>query len=385
MKIAYLVDDIPNLRGSTRYQRVRHLSQKNELFLFLKEDSLVPEEIQTKVTITKSGFTSVPLHILWRLYKTWKMDKKVHFDFVYTFNSPFSIIEGFLLKLLGIRWIADIWDHPEQGVEIETNLLRRLRDQILVLLARKFLRHANLIICAIVPEALKTYNINAKKILQVTNGVELEYVKPKGKKKSSDKFKVFHVGPLHWVRSIDTLLEAVCKVGSEIPVEFTLAGRVYDDFQAWLNNFIAEHSLGSVVEVLGEIEHEKVISLMEKSDVCVCPLADTRARRYAYPIKVLQYLAMGKPVVATNLPGVAQFIEHGENGLLVSPDDWEGMARAIIRIYEDTELREKLERNARKSVFQYDWSIINEKIDKALSDLKEEFDSKEGKSASRIQ
>lgn len=370
MKIAYLVDDIPNLRGSTRYQRVRHLSQKNELFLFLKEDSLVPEEIQTKVTITKSGFTSVPLHILWRLYKTWKMDKKVHFDFVYTFNFPFSIIEGFLLKLLGLRWIADIWDHPEQILETERKRsLRGLVEKAAVILARRFLRHADLIICAIVPEALKTYNINAKKILQVTNGVELEYVKPKGKKKSSDKFKVFHVGPLHWVRSIDVLLEAVNRVRSEIPVELTLAGRVYDDFQAWLNDFVTKHNLGNTVEILGEIEHEKVISLMEKSDVCVCPLADTPARSYAYPIKVLQYLAMGKPVVATNSPGVAQFIKHGENGLLVPPDDPEGTAAAILMIYRDAELREKLERNARKSVFQYDWSIINEKIDKALSAL----------------
>lgn len=373
MKIAYLADEIPNLRGSTRYQRARHLSQKNELFLFLRKDSPVPEEIQAKVTIARSGFTSVPLHLLWRLYMTWKMGKKVHFDFVYTFHSPFSTIGGFLLRLLGFKWIADFWDHPEQILEAERKgSWRRLATKAAVILARRFLRYADLIICGVMTEALQAYNIDPRRILPVTNGVELDYVKPgEGKKNSSEEFQVFYVGPLRWVRSIDTLLEAVSKVHSELPVKLTLAGRIHDDIKTWLNNFISKHDLGDTVEILGEIEQDKVFSLMEESDVCVCPLANTRARRCAYPIKVLQYLAMGKPVVATNLPGVAQFIKHGENGLLVNPHDSEEMARALLRIYEDAELREKLEQNARKSILEYDWSIINEKIDNALSGVKE--------------
>ncbi len=171
------------------------------------------------------------------------------------------------------------------------------------------------------------------------------------------------------MRGIDVLLEAVNKVRSEIPVELTLAGRVYEDFRGWLNNFITEHDLGNTVEILGEIKPEEVINLVGRSDVCVCPLASTQSRSYAYPVKVLQYLAMGKPVVATNTPGVAQIIKHGENGLLVNPDAPEEMAKAFLRIYEDTELREKLEQNVRQSVLKYDWSMINEKIDRALSEL----------------
>ena len=169
MKIAYLVDEIPNLRGSARYQRASHLCQNNNLFLFLREDSIVAEEIQAKVTITRSGFTSVPWHLLWRSYKTWKMDKKVHLDFVYTFNSPFSIVEGFLLKSLGLRWIADIWDHPEQILETGgERSWRRLATKAAVILARKFLRHADLVICGIMTEALKAYNLDPKRILPVS-------------------------------------------------------------------------------------------------------------------------------------------------------------------------------------------------------------------------
>jgi len=92
---------------------------------------------------------------------------------------------------------------------------------------------------------------------------------------------------------------------------------------------------------------------------------------YIYPVKVFEYLAMAKPVIATNLKGVSQIVKHEGNGLLIEPDDPEAMAKAILRIYQDEKLREKLRRNARKSVLQYDWDIINEKIDNALNDLKE--------------
>ncbi len=370
MKIAYLVDEIPNLGGSTPYLRARYLGEKTELSLFLRKNSQIPGEIEPRVAVFRSGFTSGLWHIPWRLYKVWRMNRKVHFDSIYTFHSPFSIIEGFFLKLLGLRWIVDIWDHPEQIMEAGEKILwRRLAVRASVSLARRFLKHADLVICAIIPDALQNYHIEPGKILAVTNGVELEYVKPKESKRNGGKFNIFYVGPVHWVRGIDVLLEAVDRVSGEIPVKLTLAGRVYDDFRSWLNEFIAEHNLDGVVEILGEIEFKRVMNLMEKADVCVCLLADIETRRYAYPIKVLQYLAMGKPVVATNTPGVAQFIEQGENGLLVSPDDPEGLAEAILRIYRDTALREKLERNARPSVLQYDWSIINEKIDEALSAL----------------
>ena len=370
MKIAYLVDEIPNLRGSTRYERARYLSEKNELSLFLRKGSRVPEEIHPKITIIRSGCESVAWHLFWRLYQVWRMDKKVHFDFVYTFHSPFSIIEGFFLRLMGLRWIADVWDLPEQVLEAEgERFWHRLTMKASVILARRFLKHADLVICGIMPEALHTYHIESAKTLSVTNGVELEFIKPRGNKRSHDKFSIFYVGPLHWVRGIDILLAAVNSIRNEVPAKLVLAGRVYEDFQGWLSDYISKHDLGDTVETLGQIEHEKVIDLMEKADVCVCPLSDTEARRYAYPIKVLQYLATGKAVVATNLPGVAQFIEHGENGLLVSPSDWEEMAEAILRIYRDKELREKLEHNARPSVLQYDWSTINEKIGNALSAL----------------
>ena len=372
MKIAYLETSIPYFRNHTGYRRSRHLSQKNDLYLFLSRNAPVPKEIEDKVTIIRSNFTTIPLFLLWRLYKTWRVGKKVHLDFVYTFYSPFSIIEGFLLKLLGFKWIADIWDHPELHLEVkERGILLKLI-QLCVPLARRLLKHADLIICAIMPEALKAYNIDPKKIVPITNGVELECTKPNGgKRSSSNEFKVFYVGFVGKIRGTDTLVKAFSKLDNQIPAKLILAGRMTGyGTEAWLNDFLATHNLQSSVEILGEVAYEKVLALIEEADVCVSPFPRLKGTEHIYPIKIFEYLALGKPVVATNLKGVSQIIKDGENGLLVEPDDPDGMAEAMLRIYEDKELRERLEQNARKSILEYDWDIINKKIDNALDTLK---------------
>lgn len=375
LRIAYLTDAVPNIYGTTQYQRARHLSETNDLFLFLRKGWQLPEEIRTRVTVAGSKFNFIPFFYLWRIYKAWKANRKTHFDFVYTFYSPFSIIEGFLLKLLGFKWVPDIWDHPKLPLELRPPMdsrtfLLRLIKQSSFILSKKFLKHADLVICAIMPEALNLYNIDRQKILPITNGVDLKHTNSKGRKKNNNEFKILYVGFVYKVRGVDTLVESLSKLDKSIPVKLTMAGKIDHETEIWLSDFISNNNLENSVETLGEIPHEEVLALMEDSNVCVCPFPRKEELEYIYPIKVLEYLAMSKPVIATNLKGVSQIIKHGGNGLLVEPDNPDEMANAILRIYQDKELREKLERNARESVLKYDWHIIHEKIDNALNDLK---------------
>ena len=372
MKIAYLETSIPSFRNHTAYQRIRHLSQKNDLFLFLSKNASIPTEIEAKVIIIRSRFTAGPLFLLWRLFKTWQVGRKVHFDCACTFYSPFSIVEGFLLKSLGFKWIADIWDHPELPLEAAGRGVTPKLTRTCVPLARRFLRHADLIICAIMPEALKSYNVDPKKIVPITNGVELRYVKPIGEKRgNSNTFRIFYVGHVRKIRGIDTLLQAFSQLDSQVPAKLTLAGKMTGyKTEEWLDSLFAHYNLGGSVEILGETAYEKVLALIEEADVCVFPFPRLKGTEHIYPIKIFEYLAMGKPLVATKLKGVSQIIKDGENGLLVEPDNPDEMAEAILRIYKDKALRSRLEQNARESALQYDWEIINKKIDDALDKLK---------------
>lgn len=67
---------------------------------------------------------------------------------------------------------------------------------------------------------------------------------------------------------------------------------------------------------------------------------------------ILEAMASKTPVIATDIPGIRDVIKNEENGILVPPKDVENLARSISRMYEDLALREKLGRNALRSVIK---------------------------------
>jgi glycosyltransferase involved in cell wall biosynthesis len=74
------------------------------------------------------------------------------------------------------------------------------------------------------------------------------------------------------------------------------------------------------------------------------------------PLKLFEYMASGKAVVASAVGQILQVVEHGGNGLLVPPGDATAMAAAIGRLIEDVELRDRLGRRARQdAVERHSW------------------------------
>ncbi len=368
LRIAYLGHSITEDVNRTRYQRPKYLATTADLYLFVKKGTHVPEEIGSKSSVVYCRFGAMPLHVLWSVYEVWKLDRRVHFDLVYAMYPVHSIVQGIILKSLGFKWVADIWDHPEQT---RRGIAGRIAQRLGAFVSRRGLRHADLVVCGIMPEALEGYKIDQRKMLTVTNGTDLSLARPAvTKRDGSSRFTVFYVGPLHENRDIETLMEAIVAVQERVPdLRVVLVGRVFRDAVAAVNHRVLQHGLQRAVEVLGPMDHQRVLELIAEADVCVCPLSDAVARRYAYPIKLFEYLAMGKSVVATRTPGVSRVVTNEVNGLLVDPGSASQMAEAILRVHDDSGLREKLESNARQSVVEYDWSRINARIGNALHEL----------------
>ncbi len=107
----------------------------------------------------------------------------------------------------------------------------------------------------------------------------------------------------------------------------------------------------------GHVLPRDVLPLLMTMDVCVMPHpAQTQFANYTSPLKLFEYMAAERAIVASDLPAWADALSHGETALLVPPGDTEAWANAIMRLRDDPALRLSLGRRARgRALAAYAW------------------------------
>ena len=111
----------------------------------------------------------------------------------------------------------------------------------------------------------------------------------------------------------------------------------------------------SRTKVLVEQPYERYLQLLHGCDFIIVPLSEvTRSRGQ---VVILEAMAIGKPVIVTETIGTVDYVESGENGLLVPPGDAEALAAAMRRLHENPELRAHLSERgldfARRHTFRH--------------------------------
>jgi glycosyltransferase involved in cell wall biosynthesis len=107
----------------------------------------------------------------------------------------------------------------------------------------------------------------------------------------------------------------------------------------------------------GQVPPDAVPLALAAFDVCAMPFPWTEHFAYhASPIKLFEYMAAGRPIVASDLPAVAEVVQHDESALLTPPGDAAALAVALEQLQADPALRARLAAHAREQVFaQYTW------------------------------
>ena len=119
------------------------------------------------------------------------------------------------------------------------------------------------------------------------------------------------------------------------------------------------------VQFLGSRNLEEIADLMRRSRLFVLP-----SRAEPFGIVLLEALASKKPIVATKVGGIPEFIEHGVNGLLVEPDDPGVLSEAMATVLQNPTLADTLATNGYKLVHErFDWKVAAEKYERAFQAL----------------
>jgi glycosyltransferase involved in cell wall biosynthesis len=222
-----------------------------------------------------------------------------------------------------------------------------------------------------VGKRLQTYwRVPADKIMTVPNAVDLELFNPMVENPGTrtevglgDEPVVMFIGSFLPWHGLDNLIEAFSKVVLEIPrAKLVLVGDGW--IRADLEVQAKEVGLADKVIFTGSVPHQKVPALLSIADVAVAPYPDLSAELWFSPLKLFEYMAAAKAIVASSVGQVAEVLEDGYSGLSVEPGNVEALSQALIKLLKDKELRWSLGKNARReAVEKHSWQSRASKLE----------------------
>jgi glycosyltransferase involved in cell wall biosynthesis len=125
---------------------------------------------------------------------------------------------------------------------------------------------------------------------------------------------------------------------------------------------------GQAVEYAGWVDPEELPQAFARAQVAIYPFDDTLLNRTKCPVKLLDLLTVGVPVVAEGVGEIREAIRHAETGWLVEPGDVDGFAAAVVKFLQDGALRERIGRGAAEYMRrERSWDRLAERVEQAYA------------------
>jgi glycosyltransferase involved in cell wall biosynthesis len=211
-------------------------------------------------------------------------------------------------------------------------------------------RRANqvVVLCNGLKRDLIERGIPEEKLTVVANGIDPEDFRPHGPNPEfarsfgiAGKRVVGFIGSFYRYEGLDLLIKAVAKLSAtRDDLILLLVGG--GEMEVELRNQIEEMKLQTRVVLAGRIPHEKIPSIYSLIDILVYPRYSMRLTELVTPLKPLEAMAMGKPLVASDIGGHRELIKEELTGLLFKPGDVPSLVGVLERLLDNAGLRHKL-------------------------------------------
>ncbi len=331
------------------YQRIYFGANYAQIHLLIRRNQSVSREIAERVTLHRSPVENRLLFFLYAVFLAIFL-RLQGCRIIITEPSGFAGV-GFLAKYLaGYFWVMDVWDpirwRPDRR---ERGLPPLITDRLVFFL----MGLADLYLLSVLPPAVRDISLDPTKCVQLYNSISLNLVAatpPIRPKNDATLHVALARSQLTFREGVDLVLRAAILLKKrELPVLIHLIGQLSPD----LERSIQESPAASLFKIHGFIKESR-IDFFRQIHVGLVPYLPLENLSYLFPIKVLEHLSQGNPVIASRLPGLCATITHEVNGLLFEPDNAESLADAIQRLQQDYPLWERLAWNALDSIKKFD-------------------------------
>lgn len=263
----------------------------------------------------------------------WRIGRKV--SFVYERFASYQAL-GNMFRRRGIPWILEtngIYYH-----EAKNDRGSIFFERVAKFLELNAYRKCTYLIC---PTAelkeiiIKEGNVPPEKILVVPNGVDTGYYDPAQwePNRHFSEFTVGFVGTMTAWQNLSRLLQAVKNLNQKnIPISITLVGNglEFDN----LKEQVAELGIENKVKLAGRVKRSEIPSLILGFDCAyACQVPPEYGKFYLSPLKLYEYMSMGKPVIATEAPDAKSVIKDEVHGILLDPTNQDALETALAKMH----------------------------------------------------
>lgn len=247
------------------------------------------------------------------------------------------------------------------------NWLNDLLDRLTLLRAKRSFVVSNVLKELI----LKRTRLLENKIAIIENGVDVDVFSPvtqtlalRASLGLDEHCVVGFVGSFKPWHGVEKLLE-IAEGLRHLPIKFLLVGdgESKKDCEARAQ----VRGLDEKVVFTGFVPHENIAGYVNAMDIVMAPFPkghyDDCGGFYGSALKIFEYMAMAKAIIAPPLGQIGEVIVDGESGRLIYSEDTEALTNEILRLYEDNAYRQRLGANARQRVeTHYTWKVNAEKV-----------------------
>jgi glycosyltransferase involved in cell wall biosynthesis len=224
-------------------------------------------------------------------------------------------------------------------------------------------------------EAFIKFGFDEKNILVASDGVDIEEFSVKESKNEcrtllnlpKDKKIIGYVGRLRTMgmeKGIDFLINSFSSLLLEIPnlALVIVGGGKKEDIEKYKNMATSGNIPGTKIFFVGQKEHDQIPFYLRAFDVLAMPFPKTtHYSLYMSPLKLFEYMAAGRPIIAPDLSSIKEILNSG-NAVLYESENSRSFVEAISKVLKDDKLAEKISETIFCEAKKYSWDDRAKKI-----------------------
>jgi|GEM_PF-4304462 len=250
---------------------------------------------------------------------------------LYSDSPGWTAVTVLAARIGGVPVILDVCEFP--SLTVSHRLLAHIRYRIQVRFLYRFVAGFS-VISTFLREWLKEQGVSSGRIILIPPMIDLEEWGSASDIVETETHSIVYSGNLGHLDELRDLWAAFRIVAGINPgaVLRIIGGYSGDSAMNMLKDWAAEDGLSARLELMGWLPHERQRMELRKAAICVLPRRKGHFSTAGVPNKMAEYLASGRPIVASSVGDIPLYVRDGVSGILISPEEGhEKFAEAILR------------------------------------------------------